>query len=77
MVLPLLFFDAESIFLLSSRLLDIGFSHQTLFPNFKAEIAISAWVSFGVQTETRSTFGSFTTSSQLLVYLENPRSVAL
>ena len=76
-VFAVLSLKASNIFLLTERELDIGFSHQTCLPSLSAAMAISACVSFGVQTETNFTLGSYTTSCQLAVYLENPRSVAL
>ena len=58
----------------SAKFVDIGFSHQTCLPSFRAATEISLCNEFGTHTEISSTFGSLTKSIHELVQRENPIS---
>ena len=71
------FSTAASIRSASFTLFASGFSHNTVLPAWAAAMAISVWLSPGVETSTTSMSGRVTTSRQSADVSSQPYSRAL
>ena len=70
------FFTAASMVFASASVLASGFSQKTALPARAAAMAISAWLSPGVLTSTRSMSSRATTARQSVAVSSQPRRAA-